>query len=559
MKKSITSIFPLQTLLLALGAVFLLVGCESDDVSFEPKILFGSEAQTVSNTGGQYQLELLTNEDWQLSADVDWIQFEQTSGEKGKQVISYSVLPNEDDERSGVLTVTGTSGVTQDLVVTQEAGNRDDIYVTVDGSGEGFSWEDATNLETALEMAVTGNTIHIAAGTYSPTKLVTGGDASDARDLTFEIGNNIALVGGYPAAPRKGDVSDPQTHATILDGAGVYHVVTVSAPKASDQKVVLQGLKITGGKAGTSTTPVSINGTGFRRDYGGGVIVGNATLEIVDSEIYENDSEKFVAGIYVFEDAELTMRGTRVYENHSSSNAGGIWVANATAHVYDSEFTHNSGGTAAGVHAYPDAELYMYNSVVAHNKGRSFGPGVYVRQNSKAVLVNMVIYGNSSTGQHGGGVMMYNNNEVLIVNSTITANKANGSGGGVMKQSNNNQLTIYNSVISGNEQASGTDIGENDNGPAPSFYSSVIAGEVYDQNQSLIADAVFSPASMISNPQEGIYLLVGETNPALQYGMNPDALSSLVSQYGLEEELLMVDFLHNSRESQTIMGAFVSE
>ena len=336
--------------------------------------------------------------------------------------------------------------------------------------------------------------------------------------------------------------------------------MTVSDPKATDQKVVLQGLKITGGNAGTSTTPVSIQGVGFRRDYGGGVIVGNAKLEVVDSEIYQNDSEKFAAGIYAFQDAELSIRGSKVYENHSSSNAGGIWVANAVAHVYDSEFTHNSGGTAAGVHAYPDAQLYMYNSVVAHNKGRSFGPGIYVRQNSKAVLVNMVIYGNSSTGQHGGGVMMYNNNEVLIVNSTITANKANGQGGGVMKQSNSNQLTIYNSVISGNEQASGNDIGENDNGPAPSIHSSVIGGDVYDQNQSLISDAVFNPSSMIGNPQEGVYLLVGDNNPALQYGMATSSLSSLLSLYAdLEEELLLVDFGHNSRESQNTMGAFIQQ
>lgn len=536
----------------------MLLGCSSDDATFDPKIILGQQSQSVSNSGGDYSMELLTNLDWQVSADVDWIQFEEPQGAKGMTAIYYSVLPNQDDERTGILSVTGSDGTTQEVTIVQEAGNRDDIYVTLDGSGEGFSWTDATNLESALKNAVTGNTIHLAAGTYVSTTRVSGGDPADARDLTFEIGNNISIIGGYPESPVSGDVSDPAANETILSGQGqAYHVVTVSAPKAADQKVVLQSLKITGGNAGTSTTPVSINGTGFRRDYGGALIVGKATLEIRDTEIYENASETYVAGIYAFDDTELSIYNTKVYENHSTGNAGGMWVANSVANVYDSEFTHNSGGTAAGVHGYPDAELNMYNSVVAHNKGRSYGPGVYIRQNSKAVLVNMVIYGNSSTGQHGGGLMMYNNNEAIVVSSTITANKANGSGGGVRKESNNNTLSIYNSLISGNEQSAG-DVSANDNGPEPRIYASVIGSEVYNQNQSIISGATFT-ASMLTNPGEGVYLLAGEDNPAMIHGMGPGALQSLAESESLEQEWTLIDFFHTSREGHEIMGAFIGE
>lgn len=555
----------LQRLLLAVFATVAFVSCESDDDNdtFEPTIYLETEEQVVSNSGGEYQLEVLSNQPWEVSADVDWIQFEETSGEKGKFWIPYAVVPNEDDERTGVISISGNQGSTKEVLVVQEAGNLDDIYVTQDGTGEGFSWEDATNIETALEMAVTGNTIHIAAGTYTPSKTVTGGDASDDRDLTFEVRNNISLVGGYPASPQKGDVPQPEEHASILSGTGQsYHVVTVSAPKAEGEKVVLQGLEIREGMAGSSSTaPVSINNIEFPRHYGGGLIAGNAVLEIIGSKIVDNASERYAAGIYAFGETVLTIKDTKVSSNSSTSNAGGLWVASSVAHIYGSEFSGNSGGTAAGVHAYPDAELYMYNSVVANNQGRSFGPGVYIRQNSKAAIVNSVIYGNSSTGQHAGGVMMYNNNELVIVNSTITQNQANGSGGGVMKQSNNNTLHIYNSIISGNEQASGGDLGQNDNGPEPYIYASVIGDQVYDLNQNLVEGASFNPAAHLSNSSEGVYLPVGDGNPALELGMGTEALSTLATEQepALDAELIIVDFFHNSREGLQVMGAFVGE
>ena len=554
----------LQGFLLGACAIFAFMSCEKDDdeATFEPTIYLETEEQVVSNSGSEYQLEVLSNQAWEVSADVDWIQFEETSGEKGKFWISYAVVPNEDDERTGVISISGSQGGAKEVLVVQEAGNLDDIYVTKDGTGEGFSWEDATNIETALEMAVTGNTIHIAAGTYTPSITVRGGDSSDERDLTFEVRNNISLVGGYPASPQDDDVPKPEEHASILSGTGQsYHVVTVSAPKAEGEKVVLQSLEIREGMAGTSTTPVNINGTEFRRDYGGGLIVGNAVLEIIDSKIVDNTSEKFAAGIYAFGETALTIMGTKVSNNSSTSNAGGIWVASSVAHIYGSEFSGNSGGTASGVHAYPDAELYMYNSVVANNQGRSFGPGVYIRQNSKAAIVNSVIYGNSSIGQHAGGVMMYNNNELVIMNSTITQNQANGSGGGVMKQSNNNTLHIYNSIISGNEQASGGDLGQNDDGPEPYIYASVIGDQVYDLNQNLLEDASFNPAAHLRNGSEGVYLPVGDGNPALELGMGTEALTTLAVEQepALDTELIILDFFHNSREGLQVMGAFVGE
>ena len=71
------------------------------------------------------------------------------------------------------------------------------IFVKVDGeaTNDGSSWAQATTLTTALELMEEGDEIHIAAGTYVPSKMLTGGDKEG--DTTFEINKNVTLIGGY--------------------------------------------------------------------------------------------------------------------------------------------------------------------------------------------------------------------------------------------------------------------------------------------------------------------------------------------------------------------------
>ena len=43
-----------------------------------------------------------------------------------------------------------------------------DYYVTVGGTGTGSSWNDATDLQTALGTAAFADNIYVASGTYTP-------------------------------------------------------------------------------------------------------------------------------------------------------------------------------------------------------------------------------------------------------------------------------------------------------------------------------------------------------------------------------------------------------
>ena len=100
------------------------------------------------------------------------------------------------------------------LMATGVTQAQDTWFVDDDGvAGNACtSWADACpDLQVPLSLAVPGDEIRVAAGTYKPAGV--GGD----RTATFQLVNGVALMGGYAGlgAPDP-DERDPATHETIL-------------------------------------------------------------------------------------------------------------------------------------------------------------------------------------------------------------------------------------------------------------------------------------------------------------------------------------------------------
>src|SRR5699024_5931236 len=133
--------------------------------------------------------------------------------------------------------------------------------------GEGHSWMEACGLDSALKEVKSGDTIFIAEGTYLPENVLAGAEGdNDDNDKTFEVSENVTIIGGYPSNAVMGAVANPNQYKTILSGDDIYyHVVTITAPEESGKQVYIEGVTITKGKTATSSSTVT--STANNEDY----------------------------------------------------------------------------------------------------------------------------------------------------------------------------------------------------------------------------------------------------------------------------------------------------
>src|SRR5690606_32757197 len=138
---------------LALLCMLVIAGCKKDAEQFEEVFMIGSDYVEATSAGGTYTFDLLTNLDYEVSTDVDWITLAEEAGTKGKKKIAFTVPKNEDEERSGIVTVRVNDELARDILVIQEAGTVSVFYVKAGATGNGRSWATATDLQTALNQA----------------------------------------------------------------------------------------------------------------------------------------------------------------------------------------------------------------------------------------------------------------------------------------------------------------------------------------------------------------------------------------------------------------------
>ena len=131
-------------------------------------------------------------------------------------------------------------------------------YVNVDATGldNGTSWANAfISLQSAFDVAVAGDQIWVAQGTYKPTKDPIGNTSpADPRDKTFYLINAVEVYGGFIGTETAIN-QRIASNVTILSGDigtinnthdNCYHVV-LSVSDANTTK--LDGFTITAGRA----------------------------------------------------------------------------------------------------------------------------------------------------------------------------------------------------------------------------------------------------------------------------------------------------------------------
>jgi predicted outer membrane repeat protein len=309
------------------------------------------------------------------------------------------------------------------------------IYVDQSAAGgdTGQDWPDAfTNLQSALAIAIPGDTIDVAQGDYSP-----GADPTD----TFQLHDGVTVQGGFGASGFGGP--DASTYPTTLDGMNTnYHVVTANGTDAS---AVLIGFTITAGNADSKGDTDSA--------YGGGLIADGGAPTITSC----------------------------IFTTNTAANGGAIYIANqvsASATLTNCIFENNTASADGGAIYDLDSSPAIRNSQFLNNSTTGNGGAIF-NQNSNATLVNCLFAGNvaNQPNQLGfnfqyGGAIYNSNSSPTITNSTITGNSAI-FGGAIFNDDTSSPILTNDILWNNNTQYAGNEIY---GGGSPTVTNSIVAG-----------------------------------------------------------------------------------
>jgi hypothetical protein len=251
------------------------------------------------------------------------------------------------------------------------------------GNNDGTSWGNAfTVLESALSVAVAGDELRVAAGTYTPTEMHGGtGD----RYKSFQMVEGVAIYGGYAGTGEDDpDSRDIQAHVTIFSGDigtaneatdNCYHVFYHPADLGLTSAAVLSGFTITGGNANGDSPHMRGGGmynvsaaptlahcifSGNSAHYGGGMRNDTALPTLSNCIFSGNAAVYYGAGMHN-NTSSPTLTNCTFSGNAAGSRGGGLDNENSSApEVINCILWGNTAPTGNEVHNNSSTPTFSY-------------------------------------------------------------------------------------------------------------------------------------------------------------------------------------------------------
>ncbi|MBN1765567.1 MAG: right-handed parallel beta-helix repeat-containing protein [Sedimentisphaerales bacterium] len=350
------------------------------------------------------------------------------------------------------------------------------------GNNDGSNWTNAyTELQDGLDAAISGDEIWVAAGTYSPTKMI---DPCDPRTATFQMINEVGIYGGFPTEGNPGWLDrNPDMYETILSGDllgndnpatlaedllddpcradNCYHVFYHPEGTNLNSSAILDGFTITGGIDGSgmenrencspiinhcmftrnaktdfnicggmynylNSNPIVTNCT-FSDNDGSGIENYKNSSPIVSDCIFTNNSGIFGGGICNQINCSPIVTNCTFNGNSSYQYGGGIYNRESDSTITHCTFIGNMtdrGGGIFNLSCDPVIDHCIFSDNITDEGG-----GINNRYSSP-IIANCIFSNNSAISYHGGGI--YNlNSDPTIINCDFNKNFTIWSGGGI--------------------------------------------------------------------------------------------------------------------------------
>jgi hypothetical protein len=284
------------------------------------------------------------------------------------------------------------------------------------GATAGLTWATAFgDLQDALDRATCACTVHVAAGTYLPSR---GPDPADPdpRAHAFLIWPRVRVLGGF-AGTEDNPAMRPGDRPTILSGDigevglrddNTYHVV-LPADGASLDRVT-----VSGGQA---------NGFNIGQGVGAGIFVVGAHLSLVDVTVVDNDAGTG-AGLWADDQSKLTVGGG-LFARNVAEVGGGIATGAATE-IIGTTFTDNLGVFVGGAISSNAQKLEVRRAAFDRNRG-DFGASIAVSAGD--ALVERTWFEGNHAGLFGGALFVRLGAHARLTNSVVAANSSVGHAG----------------------------------------------------------------------------------------------------------------------------------
>lgn len=345
---------------------------------------------------------------------------------------SYSSTTFGSEDMAGNARVKGTIDIGAYEYQPIDASRIRYVMPTVKGTGDGSSWDNASNdLQKMIDELAAGGTsaaeVWVAAGTYTPKSQLISGTAYSA---SFRMRDGVSVYGGFKGTEsskldrdrEKGTMPWDFTYETILEGSYYDHSdfawtgkkwtltgdsrhVVWFAPMAGEDDfsnvTTLDGVTIMGGYAQ--------GGTGlddFKTDCGAGVYMDGANAYLTNCIVKENYATGNGGGVYLKNGRVQT---SFIYNNSSDADGGAVYVDNRGL-VLRSMLANNSAHNGAGA--------YLHNGAEAGSADDDRPEYLIL---STCVVSNNTVTGNGAVYCDKGGVLMQN---TIVNNNCVTATDA---------------------------------------------------------------------------------------------------------------------------------------